>query len=376
MDFALAATDDPRRLRVQEWLLANPDPSPEQLAKAGYVKPRFPLPWGQGADVLEELIIDEELIRAEVTRPDNVIALGWAAPTLLNFGNAEQKDRHLWPILTGAEQWCQLFSEPDSGSDLASLQTRAVRDGDEWVVNGQKIWTSGAEVSRYGMLLARTDPKASKHRGITWFICPMDRPGIEIRPIIEMTGNRHFNEVFFTDVRIPAENVVGELHGGWRAARFTLANERVALSGGGAIWGMGPSVHDLLDRAVTGGVTTKSHRQELARLYIEDKIIHLIGLRILTELVAGREPGAIAEVKKLMADQAGQRIMNLAKDLAGPQGMRTDRGPFGERTDEWNWGFLFSPALTIGGGTSQILRNVIAERMLGLPREPQVPVRS
>ena len=165
-------------------------------------------------------------------------------------------------------------------------------------VNGQKIWTSGAEVSQYGMLLARTDPKAPKHRGITWLICPMDRPGIEIRPIIEMTGNRHFNEVFFTDVRIPADNVVGELHGGWQAAKFTLANERVALSGGGAIWGMGPSVHDLLERAAAGGVAHKSQRQELARLYTEDKIIELIGLRILTELVAGREPGAIAEVKE------------------------------------------------------------------------------
>ncbi len=371
MDFALAADDDSRRLRVRNWLADNPDPSPENLARAGYVKPRFPAPWGQGADVLEELIIDEELASAGVSRPDNVIALGWAAPTLLNFGTTEQRERHLWPILTGAEQWCQLFSEPNSGSDLASLQTRAERDGDEWVINGQKIWTSGAELARFGMLLARTDPDAPQHRGITWFICPMDRPGIEIRPIIEMTGNRHFNEVFFTDVRIPSDNVVGELHTGWRAAKFTLANERVALSGGGAIWGMGPSVHDLLDRARAAGVAKKSHRQELAHLYVEDKIIQLIGLRILTDLVAGREPGAIAEVKKLMADRAGQRIMNLAKDLAGPDGMLTDRGPFGEATDTWNWGFLFSPALTIGGGTSQILLNVIAERMLGLPREPK-----
>ena len=371
MDFALAAQSDHRRLRVREWLAEHPDPSHEELARAGYVKPRFPRPWGQGADVLEELIISEELAAAGVALPDNVIALGWAAPTLLNFGNVEQQERHLWPILTGAEQWCQLFSEPNSGSDLASLSTRAERDGDVWVINGQKIWTSGAELSQYGMLLARTDPQAPKHRGITWFICPMDRPGIEIRPIIEMTGNRHFNEVFFTDVRIPAENVVGELHAGWRAAKFTLANERVALSGGGAIWGMGPSIHNLLNRARAGGVTKKSQRQELARLYTEDKIIELIGRRILTDLVAGRQPGAIAEVKKLMADRAGQRIMNLAKDLAGPDGMLTDRGPFGEQTDEWNWGFLFSPALTIGGGTSQILLNVIAERMLGLPREPQ-----
>ena len=376
MDFALAAADDPRRLRVRDWLASHPDPSPEDLARAGYVKPRFPLPWGQGADVLEELIIAEELADAEVTLPDNVIALGWAAPTLLEFGDAEQQERHLWPILTGAEQWCQLFSEPNSGSDLASLRTRAVRDGDEWVIDGQKIWTSGAEVSQYGMLLARTDSAAPKHRGITWFICPMDRPGIEIRPIIEMTGNRHFNEVFFTDVRIPAENVVGELHAGWQAAKFTLANERVALSGGGAIWGMGPSVHDLVDRARAGGVAKKSHRQELARLYTEDKIIELIGLRIITDLVAGRQPGAIAEVKKLMADRAGQRIMNLAKDLAGADGMLTDRGPFDERTEEWNWGFLFSPALTIGGGTSQILLNVIAERMLGLPREPKIRAKS
>ncbi|MXW69593.1 MAG: acyl-CoA dehydrogenase, partial [Acidimicrobiia bacterium] len=221
MDFALASADDPRRLRVRDWLSRHPDPTSEQLARAGYVKPRFPAPYGQGADVLEELIITEELASAGVSLPDNAIALGWAAPTLLHFGNAAQQKRHLWPILTGEEQWCQLFSEPNSGSDLASLQTRAERDGEEWVINGQKIWTSGAEVSRYGMLLARTDPDAPKHRGITWFICPMRRPGIETRPIIEMTGNRHFNEVFLTDVRIPAENVVGELHAGWRAARYT-----------------------------------------------------------------------------------------------------------------------------------------------------------
>ena len=370
MDFALAAADDPRRLRVRDWLSEHPDPSAEQLARAGLVKPRFPVPYGQGADVLEELIIDEELSAAGVNRPDNCHCpgLGGADPPQLRERRPAGAPLVAHPHRE--EQWCQLFSEPDSGSDLASLQTRAERDGDEWVVNGQKIWTSGAELSEYGMLLARTDPNAAKHRGISWFICPMDRPGIEIRPIIEMTGNRHFNEVFFTDLRIPAENVVGQLHGGWRAARFTLANERVALSGGGAIWGMGPSVHDLVERARAGGVTKMAHRQELARLYTEDKIIHLIGLRILTDLVAGRQPGAIAEVKKLMADRAGQRIMDLAKDLAGPFGMRTDRGPFGEETDVWNWGFLFSPALTIGGGTSQILLNVIAERMLGLPREP------
>ena len=211
MDFQLPAEDDPRRLAIREWLAANPDPTGRQLAEAGYVAPHWPAPWGLGADAIHQLIIDDELHRAKVRRPTNPIGIGWAGPTLLFAGTPEQHARYLFPLLSGEEFWCQLFSEPGAGSDLANLGTRAVRDGDEFVVNGQKIWTSGAQYAKYGILIARTDPDLPKHKGVSYFVCPMDLPGIEIRPITEMTGGHTFNEVFFTDVRLPANSVVGDL---------------------------------------------------------------------------------------------------------------------------------------------------------------------
>jgi len=204
MDFELPGEDDPRRVEVRSWLDANLRPSGRQLAEAGYVVPHWPAPWGLDADPVHQLIIDEELRRARVTRPSNTIGIGWAGPTLVHAGTQEQKDRYLWPLLAAEEIWCQLFSEPGAGSDLANLGTRAVRDGDTYVVNGQKIWTSLAHNSQFGILIARTNPDAPKHKGVSYFICPMDLPGIEIRPIIEMTGGHTFNEVFFDDVHIPA----------------------------------------------------------------------------------------------------------------------------------------------------------------------------
>ncbi len=241
MDFELPPADDPRRVAVREWIAAHPAPSGEELARAGYVAPQWPRPWGLDADPIHQVLIDDEVARAGVRRPVNPIGIGWAGPTILYAGTKEQKDRYLWPILSGQEFWCQLFSEPGSGSDLANLGTRAVRDGDEFVVNGQKIWTSGAQFARFGILLARTDPELPKHKGISYFICPMDVPGIEIRPITEMTGGHTFNEVFFTDVRIPAANLVGDLNDGWRLAKVTLGNERISLSSGGVLWGNGPT---------------------------------------------------------------------------------------------------------------------------------------
>ena len=211
MDFELPPDDDERRLAVRAWLGEHPEPTGRELAEAGYVVPHWPRPWGLDADPIHQLMIDDELARAGVRRPVNPIGIGWAGPTILYAGTKEQKDRYLWPMIAGEEFWCQLFSEPGSGSDLASLGTRAVRDGDEFVVNGQKIWTSGAQYAKFGILIARTDPDLPKHKGVSYFVCPMDAPGIEIRPITEMTGGHTFNEVFFTDVRIPAANLVGEL---------------------------------------------------------------------------------------------------------------------------------------------------------------------
>lgn len=376
MDFELPPEDDPRRVEIRAWLAAHPDPDGRALADAGYVAPHWPRPYGLDADPITQLVIDEELKRAGVRRPNNPIGIGWAGPTLLHAGTPAQQAKHLLPLLSGEDIWCQLFSEPGSGSDLAGLGTRAVRDGDEWVVNGQKIWTSLAHFSRYGILIARTDPDAPKHQGISYFICPMDLPGVEIRPIVEMTGGHTFNEVFLTDVRLPADALVGEVNQGWSLAKVTLGNERVSLSSEGALWGQGPSASTLLDVVrAQGGVTDPALRQRLARLHTEAEILRLIRLRTVSARIRGEQPGAEASIRKVLADEHGQRIMELAKDLAGPAAMlaqETDAGPLGTDTALWHFGYLFARALTIGGGTGEVQRNIVGERVLGLPHDLDV----
>jgi alkylation response protein AidB-like acyl-CoA dehydrogenase len=323
-----------------------------------------------------QLVIDDELRRAGARRPVNPIGIGWAGPTLLKAGTDAQKERYLFPLLAGEELWCQLFSEPGAGSDLAGLSTRARRDGDEWVVSGQKVWTSLAQWARYGILIARTDPDAPKHRGISYFICPMNAPGVTVRPIVEMTGAHLFNEVFLDEVRIPAENLVGEVNKGWELAKVTLANERVSLSSGGALWGDGPTVDDLVVIVRKhGGLSDPVLRQRLVRLYIEGELLRLIRLRAVSAKVRGEGPGPEASVRKLMADEHGQRLFRLAKDLAGAGAMLTGTGPLGESGETWHYGFLFAPALTIGGGTSEVQRNIIGERVLDLPHEPHAVAR-
>ncbi|HLI53227.1 MAG TPA: acyl-CoA dehydrogenase family protein [Acidimicrobiales bacterium] len=395
MDFELPPDDDPRRQEVRAWLAEHRAPSGRQLAEAGWVVPHWPRPYGREADPEHQLIIDDELRRAGVSRPLNPIGIGWAAPTILLAGTEEQKRRHLWPTLSGEEIWCQLFSEPGAGSDLAALATRAERDGDEWVVNGSKIWTSGAHLAKFGILLARTDPAATKHEGISYFLCPMDTPGLTIRPIVDMTGAHSFNEVFFSDARLPAGSLLGEPGDGWRLARATLANERVSLSSGGALWGSGPSAAELVELLrKAGGVTDPLLRQRVAAAWAEGEVLRLVRLRSLSARIAGRPPGPEASIQKLMADEHGQRVMELAKDLAGTSGVLTGSGPAGELTARsrggpagipypeglvpgveriWHFGFLFSPALTIGGGTWAVQRNIVAERVLGLPRDASVP---
>ena len=389
MDFQLPAEDDPRRLAVQEWLAANPTPSGRALAHAGYVAPHWPVPWGLGADAIHQLIIDDELHRAKVRRPTNPIGIGWAGPTILFAGTDQQKQRYLFPLLSGEEFWCQLFSEPDAGSDLANLGTRAVRDGDEFIVNGQKIWTSGAQYAKFGILIARTDPDVPRHKGVSYFVCPMDLPGIEIRPITEMTGGHTFNEVFFTDVRVPAENLVGDLHDGWRLAKVTLGNERVSLSTGGVLWGNGPTAIELIDSIRDMGPVTDPHmRQRIASVYTEHILLDLIRMRTLTAALKGKQPGPEASIRKLLADEHGQHVMLLARDYIGAAGMLAggDGQTFVPGTDTkslgpdkpdgglmhagWYDGFMFSQALTIGGGTFAVQRNIIGEMVLGLQREP------
>ncbi len=373
MDFELPADDDPRRLAVRDWLDAHPAPSGRDLADAGLVAPHWPEPWGRGADPVHQLVIDDELARAGVRRPVNPIGIGWAGPTLLYAGTEEQQRRWLPRLLSGEDLWCQLFSEPGAGSDLASLTTRAVRDGEEWVVNGQKVWTSLAQFARFGILIARTDPTVAKHRGISYFVCPMGTPGITVRPIVEMTGGATFNEVFLDDVRLPPGSLVGEEGQGWSLAKVTLGNERVSLSSGGALWGLGPTAADLLALVRgRGGVADPVLRQRVARLHIESEILRLIRLRTVSAVIRGQAPGPEASVRKVLADEHGQHVMGLAKDLAGPAGMLADAGPLGAEAGPWHHGFTFAPALTIGGGTGEVQRNIIGERVLGLPHDPAV----
>ena len=379
VDFALPADDDPRRIEVRRWLEAHAPPTSRQLAEAGLVAPHWPRPWGLGADPTHQLIVDDELRRAGVRRPDNTIGIGWAGPTIVHAGNPAQKDRYLLPLLAGEEIWCQLFSEPGAGSDLAALTTRAELDGEQWVVRGHKLWTSYAHTARFGILLARTEPHAGAHRGISYFICPMDAPGVTVSPLTDMTGTHTFNEVHLDEVRLPSDCLVGRRGQGWELAKVTLGNERVSLSGSGALWGMGPTAEDLLAEVRSaGGAHSSSTRQGLARLWGEGEVLRLLRLRTVSAAMAGLQPGPEASVRKALADEHGQHIMGSARDLAGAAGMLSGGGPPRGGEDGlsegaarlWDFGFLFSPALTIGGGTSEVQRNIIAERTLGLPHDP------
>ncbi len=392
--------DDPRRLAVRAWLAEHPNPSNAELHEAGYVVPHWPAPYGLDADPMQQLIIDDELKRGGVTRTpvsSNPIGVGWAAPTIHLAGSDWQKERFLDPIFTGEEFWCQLFSEPDSGSDLASLATRAVRDGDEYVINGSKIWSSGAHHAQFGILIARTDPDVPKHKGISYFVLPMDLPGVSLTPIVDMTTAHSFNQTFFDDVRLPARYRVGEEGDGWRLAKVTLANERVSLSSAGSLWGTGPSADHLLDLVrANGGLSDPLDRQRAARLHTEAEVLRLGRLRTLSARLAGKTPGAEASIQKIMGDEHGQHVMELAKHLAGAAGMLAGSGPAGaipvaarsgsteinfprgaasqfpEVDPVWHYGYLFAPALTVGGGTFAVQRNIVAEHVLGLPREPNV----
>ena len=394
MDFDAPPEDDAYRMQVRAWIEENPNPNYKQLVDAGYVVPHWPKPYGLEAGPLEQLIIAEEMKRASIKRPQNPIGIGWAGPTILEAGTEEQKDKYLPGLLEGKDFWCQLFSEPDSGSDLANRSTRAERDGDEYVINGSKIWSSGAHVSKYGILIARTNPDAPKHKGISYFICPMDTPGISMSPIIDMTTAHSFNQVFFDDVRLTSDHLVGEEGDGWRLAKVTLANERVQLSSAGSLWGAGPSAELLIDLIrKKGGCEDPVMRQKLAALHCEAEVLRLNRLRTLSARLAGKHPGPEASIQKLMADEHGQNTLELARDIAGTSGMLEGAGPEGEvpgrmgmgvtennfRSNQfpnvdpiWHYGYLFSPALTIGGGTFAVQRNIVAEHVLGLPRDINV----
>jgi alkylation response protein AidB-like acyl-CoA dehydrogenase len=394
MDFDMPDDDHPARRAVRAWIAENPGPTGAQMAEAGYVVPHWPEPWGLDAGPLEQLLIDDELAAAGVRRPSNAIGIGWAAPTILLAGTEEQKRRYLPKIFSGEEFWCQLFSEPDAGSDLANLATRAERDGDEYVINGSKIWSSGAHHSKFGILIARTDPDQPKHKGISYFICPMDAPGLSMSPIVDMTTAHSFNQVFFDNVRLPTSLRVGDEGDGWRLAKVTLSNERVSLSSAGSLWGVGPTAEQLLDLVRdSGGVHDPVLRDRAAALHIEAELLRLNRMRSLSATLQGKTPGPEASIQKIMADEHGQHVMALAKDLVGADGMLAGSGPagalpsgmqggptennlaadgFADVDPIWHYGYLFHPALTLGGGTFAVQRNIVAEQVLGLPREPNV----
>ncbi len=333
------------------------------LVETGLLMPHWPTPWGRGADPLDQLVLDEELAAAGVLRP-NLAVGAWALPTIIAHGTEEQQERWVRPTLLGHLSWCQLFSEPGAGSDLAALSTRAVPVEGGWVLNGQKVWTSLAMTADFGICLARSDPDASKHAGITYFIVDMRTEGIEIRPLRELTGAAMFNEVFFTDVFVPDDAVIGRPGDGWRIGRTTLSNERVSMSSGAAF---GNGV-ELLLRTIArrGDDGAPDQMGELGHLLVEAQSLGLLGLRSTLRTLSGVDPGSGSSVRKLLGVEHEQRVQEMGMALYGADGAVLD----GE-AQRWEEGFLSTRCLTIAGGTSEVQRNVIAERMLGQPKDPE-----
>ncbi|UCA49395.1 acyl-CoA dehydrogenase [Streptomyces sp. WA6-1-16] len=329
------------------------------LAATGYAAPHLPAPYGLDAGPVQQLAIEEELREQGIRIGDLSIAT-WVVPSLIAYGTAEQRERYLPATLRGDLQWCQLFSEPDAGSDLAALRTRAVRTGEGWRITGQKVWTSAARTADHGILLARTDPDAPRHRGLTYFLVDMKKArGIDIRPLREITGASLFNEVYFDDVLLPADAVVGEVGGGWRVARHTLGNERVHMADQMTF---DTGLEALIARSAGFDETV---RARIGALAAEAHALACIGLRATLQQVSGGQPGAGASVRKLVQTTHQQRVAELTLELLGPQGAVNEPAA-GERALH---GFLMSRCLTIAGGTTQIQLNVVAERVLGLPRD-------
>jgi alkylation response protein AidB-like acyl-CoA dehydrogenase len=331
------------------------------LADAGYLAPHWPTPYGLDASPAEQLVIDEELASAGITRPALVIG-GWAVPTILRHGTPEQCERFAGATLRGDITWCQLFSEPGAGSDLAALRTKAERTEGGWLLSGQKVWTSLATVADWAICLARTDPAAPKHKGISYFLVDMRSPGIDVRPLREITGDAVFNEVFLDNVFVPADRLVGPEHGGWRLARTTLANERVAMSGGSAL---GEGVEQLLALAAGQGLADVAEHERIGALVAQGMATALLDLRTTLRALDGREPGPESSVRKLVGVEHRQAVAEVALDLLGPAGAAPE-GPLAAVAHD----FLLTRCLSIAGGTSQILRTLAAERILGLPRDP------
>ncbi len=380
-------TAEELRAQVEAFLAAH---DPASLSTADFLRARFDagLAWvhfpeglgGQGAP--RALQSEVEAAFAAAGAPDNnprriLIGLGMAAPTILAFGTEEQKKRYLRPLWTGEEVWCQLFSEPGAGSDLAALATRAVRDGDDWVVTGQKVWTSSAHLAQWAILVTRTDPDVPKHQGMTYFLCDMTAPGVEVRPLRQITGEAEFNEVFLTEVRIPDAQRIGAVGEGWKVAQTTLMNERVAIGGtampreGGMIGLVAKTWRDRPE------LRTPELRDRLVQHWVEAESLRLAGMRQRQQLAVGA-PGPEGSAMKVAFAELNQQLSGLELELLGEEGLRyedwTMRRP--EQVDffgrDAGYRYLRAKGNSIEGGTSEVLRNIISERVLGLPSEPRV----
>jgi len=339
-----------------------------RMADAGYLVPYWPEPWGRGAGPLEQLVIDEEFATARLRRPHLQVG-AWVLPTLIAHGSPAQQERWIPGTLRGEISWCQMFSEPGAGSDLASLTTRAERTDGGWLLSGQKVWTTLAHQADFAICLARTSPDKPKHDGITCFIVDMATPGLDIRPLRELTGHEMFNEVFLDGVFVPDDAVVGGVDHGWKAARTTLENERVSMGSGSSF---GPGVENVLRLALAGSTQVDGSSlgpldaDELGRLLAEGQSLAVLGLRTTLRALTGAEPGPESSVRKLLGVEHEQRVQEAGLAHLGPQGAAAD----GEAA-MWIAGFLGNRCLTIAGGTSEVQRNVIAERLLGLPRDQE-----
>jgi alkylation response protein AidB-like acyl-CoA dehydrogenase len=392
MDFSDTPEEAAYRAKARAWLAANAPkgglglgqglPVSEEIARsrawqtkkagAGYAQITWPREWGgPGGTPIQQVIYNQEEAKYDVDNPFFTLALGMCLPTVLAFGDEATKQRFVGPALRGEDIWCQLFSEPTGGSDAAAARTRAVRNGDDWVVNGQKIWTSGAHLSDYGLLLARTDVDAPKHKGMTMFWLRMDSPGLEVRPIHQMSGDLGFgfNEVFFTDVRIPDSQRLGGVGDGWKAAIVTLMNERLSIGGNRS--GLDYSDFLRLARDTPGGggasaLADRALREKIADWYVQTEGLKHTTMRTITALSRGETPGPESSIGKVVAAVQGQEMAREAMEMLDQFGIISDPAvaPLGA---EFQAQMLRAPGGRVAGGTDEILRNIIAERVLGLP---------
>jgi len=376
MDLTLSPQEEAFRDELREWLGANhPGEEPEgdeagfefrkawqrKLADAGWAGISWPKEYGgRGATLIEQAIFNEETVRAKAPQVANVLGLVMGGPVVIAHGTEEQKQRYLKPILTAEEIWCQGFSEPESGSDLASLKTKAVKDNGEWVVTGQKVWTTFAHEAKWCMLVARTDFDAPKHKGLTYFLMDMEQEAVQVRPLRQITGESEFNELFIEEARIPDENVIGGVGNGWTVALTTLMHERAGLAFGLQVQ-LKIALGQLMELAREHGLDQDPvTRQKIAQLYIESEAIRLNASRGLTQIMKTGIPGPEGSLTKWMWSDTNQALTELAMDIRGPE------APIIE--SDWTYRFLRSRANSIEGGTTEILKNIVAERVLGLPR--------